>query len=109
MAIRTTRLVRCDHTRARDGKQCTMERQTENIDYTEPMYHIVITISVLDANGATCLVSEDVHLCYWDLYYHLSNYHEQAQIDVASRKAQQAGVPKLEGDGHDIDRLLGPA
>lgn len=90
MAIRTTTLIRCDHIHEHDGKQCGVERLQESIAPTEPMYKVSITIDVVDASGAHQLVKEEVHLCYWCLYYHLSNYHAQAQIDVGSRKAELA-------------------
>lgn len=102
MSVKTTQMIQCDHVHTSDGEQCTVERPQSAINPVEPMYHVTITISVLDAAGAHQLVHEDVHLCYWDLYYHLSDYHDQAKADVAARKAQ---LMALAGDDTPIEQL----
>lgn len=85
MSLKQTSVVRCDFVH-KDGEQCTAERQVDKISSTEPMYHIVIEVTVIDAQGETQLVKQDMHACYWDLYYTLCGIHDQAKIDLESRK-----------------------
>lgn len=105
MSIKTTQLIRCDHIHDPNGMQCIVERAQSKIDPIEPMYHLNIEIEVIDAGGAHQLVKEDIHLCFWDLYYHMSAYYEQAKIDVDSRKAR-AAEQATEGKVELMDALL---
>lgn len=104
MAVKTTQIISCDHIHSSDGKQCTVERAQSKIDPTEPMYHLTVKIEVIDADGTHEMVNEDVHLCFWDLYYHLSAFHDQAKIDVEARKAKADVASAAASWEIDLDR-----
>lgn len=85
MSVKTTQLIKCDHVHA-SGEPCTVERTQSKILATDPMYHLTLTLEVIDAGGVRQMVQEDVHLCYWDLYHHLSALHDQAKEDIEAAK-----------------------
>ena len=99
MSIKTTKLIRCDHIHTADNQQCTVERTQDRIAPTEPMYHLTIEIEVIDADGIGTLIKEDVHLCYWDLYYHMAGYHERAK--AAIEEAKEAALQHAEAMQND--------
>lgn len=88
MAIKKVAYLSCDHVN-NGGENCTVERAQNKIDSTQPMYRVQIVLEQIIPEGTTEIVKEDVILCYWDLYHHLSAYHERARGLVTKFKEQE--------------------
>lgn len=97
MPLSTTQNLRCDH--IHDGKQCTIDRNVPDIESTDPFYHIILTVEVIDSEGTHQLMQKDVYTCRWDLYHELSTAHDQAMIDLEARKvAAEQAAQQLEAE-----------
>lgn len=86
MSIKNIRVVQCDHV-SLDGITCGMRITEESLQPGDnPFYHLRIEVSVIDDRGETQMVSEDIHVCYWDLYHHLSAIRDRAKSELTQRK-----------------------
>lgn len=87
MAVKKVAHFACDH--VKNGEPCHAERVQDKIDPHQPMYRLQITLEQISPEGITQITKEDVILCYWDLYYHLSDLHTHSHDLVTQFKEQE--------------------